>query len=250
MRFGIIFCGFGTLDLVAKSLAPWLALRKQGLCSICAVSVKFKDFDSEDDGTRDYLRNLLQQGEIDNLIDGPDNIPETTARGMAMHYLKDEHAIDAIWMVDSDEMYTLDEISRISQYVQNSPFIAWFRLCLKNYIFNTQTYLADPFTPPRIFRVKTGSYIVNSFSGDNDIIYTGTITRDLKPQEYLSNLTIPKEVAWIAHFTWLSDERSKKKVQYQTKRWGNACSFVWNEKENCLEFNPNLPKPAYIYEPI
>jgi len=246
--YGVIFTGFGTKEYIHQSLAPWVALRREAHENgdhlyICAVSVKFAGFEGEDDGTREILREYLARGEIDHLIDGPDNISERVARGMAMRHLLD-NGVTYIWQVDSDEPYTQDEIVRIKTHVESHPWIIWWRLCLKNYVFDDKTYLADPFTPPRIHQVRSGSYKVHSFSGDNDIQYGGTITRDIIPQDRFASGTVPPTVAWIRHESWPNSLRSKKKIEYQTKGRGWAqCQFAWDDSKGGLIFNPSLPAP-------
>lgn len=252
MKIGIIYCAYGTRDLVAKSLAPWLSFRKSHFdgqsVEICAVSVRFADFEGEDDGTKELLRTYLNTGDsINHLVDGPDNIPETVARGMALNYLKSKE-VDIIWQVDSDEFYTTQEIRTIVNHIISNPWIGWFRLSFKNLVFNEKTYLTEPFTPPRIHVVKFGGYNIHSFSADNDVQYTGVLGNNIIRQEHIPSMLIPKEVCWIRHESWPNNERGKKKVLYQQKRWGNACSFSWDENQGGLIFNPNQPKPQISYD--
>jgi hypothetical protein len=245
---GVIFCAWGTLDLVDKSLAPWIELRRQGKCKICAVSVRFAGFEGDDDGTREYLRGALECGDIDHLVDSPDNILETTARGMALTYLKDQ-GVTHVWQVDSDEWYEIDQINRIIEWVKANEFIVWHRLSLRNYVFDEKTYLADPFTPPRIHAIDSrSSCIAEQFYEDNAIMYRGTITNQLFPDKAFASDTIPESVAAIRHLSWPNSLRSKKKCEYQKARWGNACSFIWDDSQGGLIFNPALPRPRIIHE--
>lgn len=238
-KFGIIFVGFSTEDTVIQSLAPWIGARvdKPGGHEfvICAVSVPFAGFPNDsEDRTVSILQGAQIAGVIDNVITGPKNIPETTARGMALQYLKG-CGVDFVWQADSDEIPTRENIKAIADYVAKDEWTTWWRLSLKNYVFDDKHYLVDPFTPPRIHRINAGGYIAHSFSQDNDICYGGRITRDLKPQGAFSSKTIPMSVAAIKHLTWPNSERSYKKILYQTNR-GWECSFRWDEKEG-LKFN-------------
>ena len=52
---------------------------------------------------------------------------------------------------------------------------------------------------------------------------------------------IGQNVAWIRHYTWLNNERSKKKVEYQKAR-GWTCSYEWDYNENKLKFNAEYYK--------
>lgn len=257
-KIGVIFTGYGTRDLVEKSLNPWIDLRCQYLGQfdrqtnilICGVSVKFAGFEGKDDGTRDYLRGMAADWDIDYLIDGPDNIPEIVARGMALKYLIDSGA-DTIIQWDSDEVTNAEELGKMLRFIDQNEFITSFRFSYKNLVFTPDQYLEEPFTPMRVHRVKNGSYIAYDFWDDNNIMYRGTITRDFRRDIGFSNLTIPPTIFNPEHWTWLSDERSKKKCEYQNRRWGH-CSYKWDENKNELIFNNeyfkkmNLPYPKVL----
>lgn len=248
MNPGIIFCAWGTKDLVEQSLAPWVELRRQGKATICAVSVKFASFEGEDDGTRELLRGYLERGDIDHLVDGPDNALEVTARGMALTWLR-EQGVEATWMIDADEFYTHKEIARIIDFVTANPWVVWFRISLKNMVFDSTTYLAEPFQPPRIHRVcAPGGYLAAGFHSDNGVYYERPWSGEKAVDERYASLVIPPEVAWIRHESWPNSLRSKSKIEYQTARWGNVCSFAWDDAQGGLIFNPKLPPPKVIHE--
>lgn len=252
MTAGVIFTGFGTKDYVHQSLAPWIELRKDHRelgCGdpiiICAVSVRFAGFEGEDDGTREILREYLKNGEIDYLIDGPDNIPETTARSMALSFLHGQNCdISIMW--DSDEVVEEIQLVQALRYIEQDIFTVAWRFSYRNLVFTPDQWLADPFTPMRAHRLKPGTYVADKFYDDNNILYRGTLTRDFKQDIYFPTMTIPPSVMNPKHYTWLSDERSRKKVAYQKKR-GWTCSFDWDDSKGGLIFNPALPKPK-IYE--
>ena len=261
VNIGLIFCGYGTRDLVPQSIEPWIELRSElrhsDACSrlhICGVSVKFAGFEGQDDGTTDLLRRYRDSGDIDHLIDSPQNIPETAARGMALTWLK-EQKVDVVIQYDSDEVTDIDSIRRMLGFIEQNPFIQWFRFSYRNLVFNENTWLAEAFTPPRVFRIKApDGYIAHSFSGDNDICYGHPILRNLKPQEAYPSQTVPVAVFNPKHFSWLSDTperaaRSKAKIRYQLEGRGwPQCSFSWDDSKGGLIFNPNLPEPKVVHE--
>lgn len=250
MKSGLIFCGWGTRDLVARSLAPWLDLRNanretgHNTLFICAVSVRFAGFEGDDDGTREFLRDALARGDIDHLIDGPDNIPETTARSMALNHIKGVNCdISIMW--DSDEVATIDELVRALGFMKTDKFTAAWRFSYRNLVFSPDQWLADPFTPMRAHRLCYQSYVADKFYDDNNVMYRGTITRDFRQDVSFPTVTIPPTIMNPAHWTWLSNQRSRNKVEYQTKR-GWRCSFAWDEVDNKLVFNPALPTPKTV----
>jgi len=265
MRVGVILVGYNTEDLIGPCLAPWIEARQTRLGGntfiICAVNVPFVGFDNDgQDGTRDHLERDLGAGYIDHLIVSDTPMKETEARSEALRWLKTED-VETVIQVDSDEQFALTDISRVFAFVAANPFACWFRLCLKNYVGingDNKTYLVEPFTPPRIHRIRLpGGFTAYAFNQDNDICYTGGITRDVKRQEQFASMTVPKESVWIRHLSWLSDSRSKAKVEYQRKRWGHS-SFRWDEVSNQLRFDESyyatlgqpLPETARDESPL
>lgn len=248
-RIGIIFCGYGTVDLIDRSLSPWLSLRMNPDydIKICAVSVKFAGFEGEDDGTCGRLHWYKENREIDYLLHGMCNIPETQARGMALTYLK-QQGCDIIVQFDSDEVTDTESLKRMLVFVNQNPWTQWFRFSYRNLVLNESTWLAEPFTPPRVHRViAPNGYSAHSFSGDNDICYSHHIVRNLMPQDAFASQVIPPQVFSPLHYSWLNNERSRLKVLYQNRRW-NHCSFSWDDSQGGLIFNPALPRPKIISE--
>ena len=238
MRIGIIYCAYSSEEYVEKSLSPFIEGASGHSFVISAISYPFVGFEKGGNKkTLDILRKYRDEGKI-YLNYGSEEIEEPTARQIALDQLL-EIGVDLIWMVDSDELYTKQQIHGIIKFVQEEEFVAWFRLSFKNRVFDFD-YLEEPFCPPRIFRIKVSNYQINRFIDDNNLSYRGRLKRDIVPDLALSNMTVPKSVAWIDHYTWLdtpeSKGRTKKKVEYQLKHFG-ICSYKWDYKENKLEFD-------------
>lgn len=250
-HYGVIFCGFNCADTLESALSPWIQAREQRLggnkISICAVSVPFIGFGDcrAHDNTHFLLNQFWSRYEIDHVISHETPMKETAARGEALKWLV-ERGVDATFLVDADEFYTIDEISRIFAFAESHPQIAAFRGSLKNYVeaSGQRAYLTEPFTPLRLHRVRYGTYVADSFYDDNGVLYRGTITRDFKRDIDLPVLTIPRNVAWTRHESWGNNERSRKKIAYQLegRRWP-SCSFAWDDEQGGLIFNPALPIP-------
>lgn len=246
MRIGIIYVAHQMAEYVPMSLGPWIAARTQHLDDhefvIAAVSVPFAGFpqDKELDGTVGLLKNHLDANEIDHLITGNEPMVETQARGAALTYLKSQD-VDIVWQVDSDESYTEQNIYRIARFVDKEPYIPSFRLCLKNYVFDDKTYLVDPFTPMRIHRIKVGSLEAMTFWADNNVMYGMPGLSYNRRDDELAVMTVPQGAAWIRHITWLSDLRSKRKIEYHENHFtsrptGVRSSYRWDEDKG-LVFN-------------
>lgn len=242
MRIGLIFCAWEAYDQIGRSLGPWIAQREGPVnvgheTVICAVSVPFKGFEQPArlDGTLDFMRQALAEDSIDHLITSDEPLTEVEARGRALRWLVDQ-GCDILWQADADEFPTADEILRTVRFIEARPGIAWFRGSLKNLVFTLDQHLVEPFTPPRIHRVRVDGYRAHSFWDDNNVLYGGTITRDLKKDTTFPSMTIPKAVSWTVHDTWRDNLRSRDKCRYQESR-GWSCSFRWDETTEHLCWN-------------
>ncbi len=247
MRIGILFCGYNCLETLEKSIAPWVVARDEKLDGhefvISAVSVPFKEYQTIDlpvDKTPESLGELIEFNSIDYLVTAPKFISEAEARTLALEPLLLEN-LDYVMLWDGDEIITLDQINAILNYVRLDPWCSWFSISYKNYVFNNKTYLLEAFTPPRVFKVKSNGYALDSFSWDNDVIYRSV--NDPKVYiEYrqLPTKIIPKHVAWVKHLTWLSTPKTKAKVAYQKDHFKGVCSYRWNDVTNAVEFDPDF----------
>lgn len=240
---GVIFCAWQCADLLPASLTPWVEAKRGALGGhdfhICAVSVPFEGFPQEEtrDNTRYKLGALANYGEIDHVVVSDKPMKETEARGKALKWLVAQ-GCELTIMVDSDEFWSPEQIVAALAFVEANPWTTWFRVCYKQLVFTHDQWLKEPFTPPRIHRTRTGAYRAHSFSGDNDVLYGGTITRDLKPQDQFASMTVPQAAVWVRHDTWTSSPRAKAKTIYQALRWdppnGAGCSFRWDEERGLV----------------
>mgnify|MGYP003675036295 CR=1 FL=1 len=237
--YGIVFCGYNPAEYIRDSLAPFLG---RDNFIISAVSVPFSEYRHQDDyndGTTEILQGYKKEGLIDNLVTFPKYLKEHDARNLALNYLKDQN-VDFVWIVDSDEDYDSKQVTAICNYVESSQN-TWFKICLKNFVFDKKHYLEEPFCPPRIFRTKTDKLSLPYFFWDNDIAWTSFTGQQVSYKDVAENETIPQDLVWVDHYTWLSDEIGKRKVKYQEKR-GWECSYKWNEEKGVLEFNEEFHK--------
>ena len=257
MKIGIIAQGRNCADVLDKVIEPWTEASEKYDIQICLVSSTFKEMKvlGEEVGNSDSTWEKFRQyadmsfGKIDCLT-FTDYTTEAESRNAAKNLLLSKRPdLDYIWMLDlSDEYYTIEQIDKIITFIKSEPFTAWFRLSFKNYVFDKNTFLTAPFTPPRIWRVKISDYTLGDCVYDNDFSYT---TKDGKklPDKTLSNYIVPKSVAWIKHYSWLNDERGKLKCAYQNIHFGSSgCSYIWDEK-NGLQFNDEYFKKHGIIKP-
>jgi len=197
-KYGIIFVSYNSADMLPESLPVWLKVRQTGVDGhsllICAVSCPFEGFNEpRSDDTLGILERARAAGNIDHLILSEIPIKETEARGRALTWLM-QNGCDTTWMVDADEFHTIEEIQRIVKFVEARPGIVAFRGSLRNCVFTPNQYLAEPFNPMRIHRLRVADLTARGFWDDNNVWYErdgamgGTIYRDTE----LPTLTIPK----------------------------------------------------------
>lgn len=231
-KFGIIFTAFNSADTIERCLSPWAEIKNENFVYSCST-VPFDKFAVDKvDNTAGIIKskNIMDFHFVDSRAKS-----EIEARGICLEFLKTRNC-DYVFLVDSDEFFTVEQISEIIKYVEKNDNFAWFKLSLKNYVFDEKTYLKEPFCPPRIFRLKFPPYELKDFREDNNLDYFHTVQKYEIPDLFLRNKQIPISVAWVKHLSWISNDRSRRKCEYQLKRWGKS-SFQWNEQENKLEFN-------------
>ena len=236
MKIGIIYCAYNCLKYAQESIAPFLNLRHLNLIhNISAVAVPFEEYRNvtcEEDGTVDFLLGLEKNGEVDRVFTEPKYIKEHFARDLCLQYLKTERC-DAVWMVDGDELYTLDQINSIIDFIKTNDLHYWYSINFKNYIFDGQQWV-DGFCPARIFKTSSSELQVDKFYWDNDLSYKNANYENVGYKQ-LNNLMIPKTIAHVKHMTWLH-ENGKVKYEYQMKHFGN-CGYEWDYEKNELKFN-------------
>lgn len=231
MRLGIIYAGFNNFKYAKQSILPWITLKHlyPNNFFISAVSVPFLEYKNEIiniDNTTDFLKTLASASFIDKCFDQPKYIKENEARNLALFHLLN-YNLDYVMIVDSDELYTIENIENIIKYVQENSFDL-YKINFKNYIFDGKSYI-DKFCPPRIYKVKI-NYGINSFYWDNEIVYNNGRT-----DKQLNSIEIPKKIAYVKHMTWLN-ENGKEKVNYHRKHFG-GCSYIWDDKKNELKLD-------------
>lgn len=238
MKIGIIYCAYNCKNYIQKSLFPFILGKDENIISqICAVSIPFMEYfetNQNNDGTQQELINLYNQNHINNIFTGPNYIQEHKARDLCLQYLKIMDC-DFIWMVDGDEFYKIEDIKNIVQFIKQNEDYFWYSINFKNYIFDGKQWV-DGFCPPRIFKTKFNSKIIDSFFWDNDIFYNDN--NKLVSYKNLLSLEIPRNIAHIKHMTWLH-ENGKEKYEYQVKHFGH-CGYKWNYELQKLEFNKDF----------
>ena len=237
--YGIVFCGYNSAEYVKESLEPFIGRENFIISAVSLPFAEYRNQDDYNDGTTDILKEYKEKGLIDHLVTFPKYLKEHDARNLALDYLKNQK-VDYLFLLDADEVYDNQQVTDICDHVENSDSV-WFKICLKNYVFSKNTYLEDPFTPPRIFKTTTDKLSHPYFFWDNDIAWSSFTGQPVSYKDVKENETIPQDLVWVNHYTWLSDEIGKRKCAYQRARnW--ECSYQWNEEKSVIEFNEDFYK--------
>lgn len=259
VKIGLLLASYNDSDFLSECLSPWFELRKNFDIKIAICHGLFKEqkelgIPDNDVKSIKLLKEYKDKGLIDFLyIDKEDNnlgasYNEAELRNIGLKFLLNQD-IEWFWTIGSDEYYTKEQIMNIIQYIQADPFIFYYRIHHKNYTFSKNTYI-DGFCPPRIWR-NQGRFKIKEFYWDDDILYIDKQNNTESSYQEKASQIVPKHIACIKHYTWLSDERGKQKVEYQEKHFkgGNGCSFKWDEKNNCLIWNEEYFKKSQMLIP-
>lgn len=242
-KFGIIACGYNCSKVLDKILEPWFKLKDELNLKIAAIHGLFKEYhnlgyEDNDIDTKLSLGFWKNWGNIDYLyIQDPEKEGyqnEAEIRNKGLKYLLEQN-VDYVYLLDlADEYYTEQDIRNIFKFIEENNGTVSFRTRFKNYIMDGKKYI-DGFNPLRCFKVDLQNYRLYKFIWDNDVVYQGKITGDIKKGENFSEIEIPKKVAFIIHMTWLHNN-SKDKYFYHMKHFGE-CSYLWNEEKQEVEIN-------------
>ena len=253
MKIGLIASAYNCSEFLEDCLNPWLDFKKQGKHQLDCSIIHNCFYENEElglplkstDNTEDILESYYDKGLIDHYSSSQKYLKENEARNVCLKHVFSSN-VDYVWLLGLDEIYTVEEINKILNFVEINSFITWFKINYKNYVFDGKKWI-DGFNPPRIFKVNTNGGLKELYY-DDDFVYN-----DGSDYKILSHLEIPKSIAHVRHMTWLHSN-GKAKVEYQKKRWGeNGCSYTWNYDTNMLEFNlqyyekHNLPLPSLNY---
>ena len=252
MKIGLIASAYNCSEFLEDCLNPWLDFKKESNHELYCSFIHKCFYENKElvlslnssDGTESILEAYYDNGLLDNYCSSQKYLKEHEARNICLKNVLD-NKVDYVWTLGLDEVFTVEEINKILNFVEINSFVDWFKINYKNYIFDGSMWI-DGFCPPRIFKVDSHGGLKELYYDDDFVYADGT---DYKK---LPNLQIPSSIAHVKHMTWLH-ENGKAKVEYQKARWGDSgCSYSWNYQENKLEFNKkfyqNKPLPTLNYD--
>jgi hypothetical protein len=251
MKIGVLLTCYNCEDYVDKCLEPWLNLKEEYNFVIAANSGMFKDYltlgiSEKNEGT---VKKLLEK-KLDFLVttSGKNLLDEDYSRDVCLDFLRGgrwgrNEPCDLLIVVDGDEIYTEENIRKIIKFVKENPDHEGYKLNFKNY--SVKKGLFVDYRHDRIFWMNRHGGI-NRFYFDNQFEYVDHALGK-KEVKYKDSCMIPKSVAFIEHYSWLSeDPRTLDKIEYQQLRYtglenqipkDSRCSYYWNNEANSLRFN-------------
>jgi hypothetical protein len=137
---------------------------------------------------------------------------------------------DLLWMLNTDEVWEIEEINRVLNFIQSNNLVDFYKVNFKNYCIDKSTWV-DDFIVPRIWWIKKQGGLKRFYQ--DDLVEYNNGKRDVQ----CSHLVIPQPVAFPKHYSWVgSKEYLQRKLAFQKLRYG-ACSYRWNDTEQKLELN-------------
>ena len=244
MRIGILLTCYNCADYVDDCLAPWINLKEKFNFIIACNSGMFRDyFDlGISENNQETLEKLIKH-KLDFLVttSGRNLLDEDSSRNLCLDFLVKQDC-DLLIYLDGDEIYTEDQIIRVLDFVQTNPSFDQYGIFFKNHTIKKGLFLNN-FLRKSIYWMKRYGGI-QRFYFDSDFVYNDPNA------DYSNTVAIPREVAFIEHYSWISDDpRTKIKITYQNRRYVGAsgdfpenmrCAFRWNEQRDFLEFNPDF----------
>ena len=228
MKIGLIFTAYNCDEYIERVLSPWLELREELNLVLTANSGMFSDYVKL--GFKEKNEFTLQQlinSKLDFLVTTSRKhlLDEDSSRSLCLDYLKKQKC-DLVWAVDGDEIYTKEDIRNVINYITSNPEHDAYAIQFKNYTLKYPLYTKGFYRQTIYWSDRQEGLSHFHF----DVFMTFNNGKRL---EDLNNFTfIPKEVAYIDHYSWLSnDTRSAEKVLYQNQRYtwtgpeGKRCSF-------------------------
>lgn len=247
MRIGLLLTVYNCENYIKDCLDPWFELKENHEVVIAANSGMFSDYHTLGIPFRNQeTLKILSEYDIDFLITtkGKNLLGEDESRNLCLNFINKQEC-DLIWVLDGDECYTKDQILNILKFIEENPDLDRYEVNFKNLTIEENLFM--DYKHIRIVWAKRHDGI-SHFYFDNQFVYNnGTDTTQT------SYINIPKNVAYIKHYSWLSDDsRTKDKILYQRYRYrfGSGrenneeirCSYSWNSEKNKLEFNKKFYK--------
>ena len=254
MKIGLLLTVYNCDKYIDAVLEPWFKLKEKYNIVIAANSGMFSDYLTLGIPYRnEKTLEKLSKWDIDFLLTtkGKNLLTEDEQRNTCLNYLK-RHNCDLLWVIDGDEEYTVSQIELILEFIKKNQEPDYYSVNFKNLTIHEHLFM--DYTHGRIsWMNRHGGPAYFYF--DNQILY-----EDGTNFNQVTSLEIPKNVAYVKHYSWLSnDTRSLDKIPYQRLRYEGyevkrpeecRCQYEWNHEKNRLEFSKDFHQCRDIEIPI
>lgn len=253
MKIGISTIGYNSYDLLNKCYNSWNSLKDTFDIKITFAHGCFAETHQlgypilSDDNTHILAQELQDKKIIDNFR--LYEIPQLENNMWTQNYidLKNMFNIDLLIMVNVDEIWEIEEIKSLLNFISNNKDKDYFKVNFKNYCINYKTWV-DDFIVPRIWFVNKNEGL-KKFYRDELVEYNNG-----KKDIQCKDIIIPKDIIFPKHYSWVgSKDYLQRKLKFQQLRWG-VCSYAWDyhKDELCLNDNYylayNKTKPELNYD--
>lgn len=264
-NISITFIGYDCNATLKKAFFSWREIKLNKALSnqidnlyISAAHVCFPETESlgynlySSDGTIETLQKLKDENVIDALTIYNKSIEEQIAWSNNLNYFPAN--TNLVWMLNGDEIWTLEEISNTLDFIQRNPLTDFFKINFKNY-FGRNKYVKD-FIVPRIWSNNRNEGVKRFYR--DDLVEFNNGKKDVE----VSHMVVPSHLCFPAHYSWslpseYSDEENYKfvnrKLLFQKLRYSHP-SYKWNIELDQLELDSSYyarigkPIPEIFYE--
>jgi len=262
-KIGIQILAYNCEKSFPRLIEPWLKLKEKHNFKFWVGSKQFtiyKEMGSKDmnDGTVKLLKTKYANV-IDCLYIPENTMHEQELRNVGLDYCKKEN-VELLWILDSDEFYTEEQIDNAINYVKENTKVDMFGVSQKNCI-REYTPEDECFTNIRAIRMKRHggiqSFYFEAYHEYEDGVRWDTRTdhstsSNCNPGSWTSEFKedIPREICFPEHFTWTKElntcgpEHIKEKIEYQKRMYAGGgdpentiCGYEWDEENQKLVHN-------------
>lgn len=244
MKIGILLTCYNCAKYVDACIKPWMNLKGKYDFVFACNSGMFRDyFDlGIEENNQETIERLITH-KLDFLVttSGRNLLDEDSSRNLCLDFLNKQDC-DLLIYLDGDEIYTEEQINSVLNFVESNPEFDQYGIFFRNHTIYEGLFLNDFYRKSIYWMKRYGG--IQRFYFDSDFVYN-------EPDAPYTNTTgIPRDVAFVEHFSWISDDpRTKIKISYQNKRyvgWSGSvpenlrCAYVWDESRNKLDFNKDF----------
>lgn len=252
MKIGVLLTCYNCEEYVDSCLNPWIKLRERMSIVIACNSGMFRDyFDLGISENNEKTLEKLISHKLDFLVttSGKNLLDEDSSRNLCLDFLN-KQACDLLIYLDGDEIYTEKQILDVLEFVENNSLYDGYKVCFKNHTIRKGLFLNN--------FIRDSIFWLNRYQGIQRFYFDTEFVYNDPNANYSNRVTIPREVAFVEHYSWLSDDpRTKIKIVYQENRYCGSqgqvpvesrCAYKFDVSRETLTFNDTFY--AYYGEQI